>query len=85
MSRRNCNGSGKAARAWDSLRSFTGRRRTRERLAWGVAAVCALTAVTFAVGWVRRAPGEPPLVRFTMAAPDGVTSVARPRSLRMAG
>jgi Tol biopolymer transport system component len=55
------------------------RRRNRERLAWGVAVLAALAAAAFAVLWVRRAPEPPQVVRFEMAAPDGLPEVGSPR------
>ena len=56
----------------------TVRRRTRERLAWGVAAAAAIAATAFAVAWVRRAPQSPPVVRFDVPAPDGSTAIGPP-------
>jgi Tol biopolymer transport system component len=55
------------------------RRKNRERLAWGVAAAAAIAAAAFAVLWVRRAPEPPQVVRFEMAAPDGLPEVGSPR------
>jgi len=55
------------------------RRRNRERLAWGVAVAAALASATFAALWVRRAPEPPQVVRFEIAAPDGLPEVGSPR------
>jgi Tol biopolymer transport system component len=54
---------------------ITTRRRVRERLAWTACAVATLTAIAFAIAWARRAPTPPPVVRFAMPVPDGLTSV----------
>ncbi len=51
------------------------RRKTRERLAWGVAAAALVTAAGFAFGFVRRAPVKPSPVRFEISTPEGVTSI----------
>jgi Tol biopolymer transport system component len=55
-----------------------GRRRVRERAAWAAFALALVAAVGFAVAWVRRAPKPPPLVRFTIPMPDGLTAVGPP-------
>jgi len=55
------------------------RRRNRERLAWGVAVAAAIAAAAFAALWVRRAPEPPRVVRFKIAAPDGLPEVGSPR------
>ena len=56
----------------------TGRRKVREGLAWGACAVAALTAIGFAVAWIRRAPEPPPLVRFPLLTPDGLSNPSTP-------
>jgi len=55
------------------------RRKSRERLAWGVAAVALLAAAGLAYGFVRRAPVKPRPVRFEIAIPEGVVSIDAPR------
>jgi Tol biopolymer transport system component len=55
------------------------RRRTRERLAWGLAAVALATAVT-AAGALLLRRGEPPrVVRFEVRPPRGTVRMAWPR------
>ena len=55
------------------------RRKIRERLAWGLAAVAAVAAVAFAILWAQRAPEPPQVVRFEIPAPDGLPVVGSPR------
>jgi Tol biopolymer transport system component/predicted Ser/Thr protein kinase len=55
------------------------RRKSRERLAWGVAAVAILAAAAMAYGFVRRAPEKPRLSRFEIGTPEGVIAVDAPR------
>ena len=55
------------------------RRKSRERLAWGVAAAALLAAAALGFGFVRRAPARPRAVRFEVAAPDGVIAIDAPR------
>ncbi|MEO8056009.1 MAG: protein kinase, partial [Acidobacteriota bacterium] len=55
------------------------RRKSREKLAWALAAVAALAALAFAVGFLRRAPAPLKTVRFEIAMPDGVTAIDAPR------
>ncbi|MBK9065210.1 MAG: protein kinase [Acidobacteria bacterium] len=55
------------------------RRKSRERLAWGLAAAATAAAAVLAFGFVRRAPARPKLVRFEIANPDGITSIDAPR------
>ncbi len=55
------------------------RRRSREKLAWGVAAVAVLTALALGVGFVRRAPARAKTVRFEIATPEGITTIDAPR------
>lgn len=55
------------------------RRKNRERLAWGVAAFAALAAVTFATGYVRRAPAMPEVVRFQVPQPVKLPVTGSPK------
>ncbi|HQR44903.1 MAG TPA: protein kinase, partial [Thermoanaerobaculia bacterium] len=55
------------------------RRKSRERLAWGFAAAAALAAAVLGVGFVRRAPARPRLVRFEIMTPAEITSIDAPR------
>jgi Tol biopolymer transport system component len=55
------------------------RRKSRERLAWGLAAAAAVAAAILGVGYVRRAPARPRLVRFEIANPEGITTIDAPR------
>jgi eukaryotic-like serine/threonine-protein kinase len=55
------------------------RRKSRERLAWGVAAAALLAAAALGFGFVRRAPSPPRAVRFDVAAPEGVIAIDAPR------
>ncbi len=55
------------------------RRKSRERLAWGLAAAAAVAAAALAVGFVRRAPARPKLVRFEIATPPEITTIDAPR------
>ena len=55
------------------------RRKSRERFAWGLAALALLAAVVLGILFVRRAPSRPRLVRFEIATPEGVTSIDAPR------
>jgi eukaryotic-like serine/threonine-protein kinase len=54
------------------------RRRTRQWLAWGVAAVASLAMIGFASAWMRRAPVPPPVVRFVLPTPEGLTNPGPP-------
>jgi len=54
------------------------RRRVREGLAWSIAAILALAAVGFGIAWARRAPSPAPVVRFSVANPEGVTAIGPP-------
>jgi eukaryotic-like serine/threonine-protein kinase len=49
--------------------TVTMRRRSRERLAWGLTAVLAAVAAAFGIGFVRRAPVQPPAFRATLMPP----------------
>jgi Tol biopolymer transport system component len=55
-----------------------GRRRVRERAAWAAFALASLAALVLGIAWVRRAPVPPPLVRFTISMPEGVSAVGTP-------
>ena len=55
------------------------RRKSRERLAWGVAAAGLLAAAALGVAFVRRAPVQPRAVRFDIAAPEGIIAIDAPR------
>ncbi len=55
------------------------RRKSRERLAWAVAALAAVAAVALGVGFAMRAPAEPRQFRFEIAAQEGMALVDSPR------
>ncbi len=55
------------------------RRKSRERLAWSLAAAAAVVAAVFAIGFVKRAPARPKLVRFEIPNPEGITTIDAPR------
>ena len=55
------------------------RRRSREKLAWGVAAVALLAAAALGLGFWKRAPKSPRTVRFEISTPEDVTSIDTPR------
>ncbi len=55
------------------------RRKSRERLAWVVAALAAAAAAAFGVGFMLRAPAEPRQVRLEIAALEQFTYVDSPR------
>jgi Tol biopolymer transport system component len=55
------------------------RRKSREKLAWGVAGAAVLAAVLLGVGFVRRAPAPRRMVRFDIATPEGITTIDAPR------
>ena len=56
----------------------SGRRRTREHVAWGACAVAALAAAGFAIAWTRRAPEPAAVVRFPLVLPATVQDVSPP-------
>ncbi len=55
------------------------RRKSREKLAWGVAAAGILAAAALGYGFLRRAPKPPRLVRFEVANPPGLTTIDAPK------
>jgi eukaryotic-like serine/threonine-protein kinase len=55
------------------------RRKSRERLAWAVAAAAILAAALLGIGYLRRAPARPHAVRFEVSTPEGVSVVDFPR------
>ncbi len=55
------------------------RRKNRERLAWGVAMALAAVAALLGVGYVRRAPVVPELVRFQVPQPPKLPVVGSPK------
>jgi Tol biopolymer transport system component len=55
------------------------RRKSRERLAWAVAAAAILAAAVLGIGYLRRAPAKPRAVRFEVATPEGVSVIDFPR------
>jgi Tol biopolymer transport system component len=55
------------------------RRRVRARLAWAVASVMSLAAVTFAVGYFARAPKPAEAIRFQVPVGDMIISSDSPR------
>jgi eukaryotic-like serine/threonine-protein kinase len=54
-------------------------RKNRERTAWALAAVATLAAIAFAVGWARRAPVAPELIRFEIQQPANLPLVGSPK------
>ena len=55
------------------------RRKSRERLAWAVAAGLALVAGVFALGFLQRAPEPREVVRFEIPQPEGLPVVDSPK------
>jgi eukaryotic-like serine/threonine-protein kinase len=55
------------------------RRKSREKLAWGLLAAALLAAAALAVGYVRRTPKPAPLVRFDIAPPPEIATMDVPR------
>ena len=55
------------------------RRRSREKLAWGVAAALLVASAALAYGFVRRAPPPPRVVKFEIANPAGVVTIDAPK------
>jgi len=55
------------------------RRKSREKLAWGVAAALLLAALGLGYGFLRRAPKPPRVVRFELAVPPDITAIDAPK------
>ncbi|HEY7573664.1 MAG TPA: protein kinase, partial [Thermoanaerobaculia bacterium] len=55
------------------------RRKSREKLAWAVAAAGVVAAALLAFGFVKRAPAKPRLVRFEVPTPEQIVSIDTPR------
>ena len=55
------------------------RRKNREKLAWAVAAILALVSALAIVGYLRRAPKPPRVVRFELATPEEIVALDAPR------
>lgn len=58
--------------------ALSARRRTRESVAWGLAALLGLIAFGFAIAWALRAPEPAGTVRFTFPNPQGAIDVGPP-------
>ncbi len=54
-------------------------RKNREKLAWGLAALLALATAAVTVGYLRRAPAPPRVVRFEIAQPAALTAMGSPK------
>ncbi|HET7747441.1 MAG TPA: protein kinase, partial [Vicinamibacteria bacterium] len=59
--------------------AIVSRRKNRERLAWGTAALATVAAGLFAAGYVRRAPRPPQPVRFVIPPSEKITAIGSPR------
>jgi Tol biopolymer transport system component/predicted Ser/Thr protein kinase len=55
------------------------RRKSREKLAWGVAAALLLAFAAAAYGFVRRAPKPPRVTRFDISTPEEIVALDAPR------
>ncbi len=55
------------------------RRKTREKLAWGLSGLLFLAAALFAFGYFRRTPVPATPVRFQLVVPDALSVVEAPR------
>ena len=53
-------------------------RGSRERVAWWALGIAVAAIVALAVGYVRKAPGRTEVVRFTIAAPKGISDMGSP-------
>ena len=56
----------------------SGRRRTREHVAWAACVLATLAAVGFAIAWTRRAPEPAAVVRFPLVMPAAVQNASPP-------
>jgi Tol biopolymer transport system component len=54
-------------------------RKNRERLAWATAALLAVAAAVATIGYLRRAPVAPRLVRFDVLQPEILASMGAPK------
>jgi Tol biopolymer transport system component/predicted Ser/Thr protein kinase len=55
------------------------RRKSRERVAWAVAAAAIAAAALLGAGYLRRAPAKTSPIRFEIPTPDGVALIDSPR------
>jgi Tol biopolymer transport system component/tRNA A-37 threonylcarbamoyl transferase component Bud32 len=55
------------------------RRKSREKIAWGVAAAALVAALGLGFGFWKRAPKAARLVRFEVATPEEITAIDTPR------
>jgi Tol biopolymer transport system component len=55
------------------------RRKSRERLAWGVAATAIVAAALLGAGYLRRAPVKASPIRFEIPTPEGVSLIDSPK------
>jgi Tol biopolymer transport system component len=55
------------------------RRKSREKLAWGVAVAALLAALALGFGFWKRAPKPPRVIRFEVATPEDVITLDMPR------
>ena len=55
------------------------RRKTREKLAWGLSGFFLLAAALLGIGYARRAPAPASAVRFQLVLPDALSVVEAPR------
>ncbi len=55
------------------------RRKSREKLAWAIAAAAILATGLATFGYLRRAPKPPRIVRFDIATPEEIVSLDAPR------
>jgi Tol biopolymer transport system component len=55
------------------------RRRSREKLAWSIAAAAVVAAAALGAGFILRAPKRARLVRFEVSTPERIISVDAPR------
>ena len=55
------------------------RRKSRERLAWSVAAAAIVAAALLGAGYLRRAPAKATPIRFEIPTPEGVSLIDAPK------